>query len=166
MINKVINTNRSSGSTAGEGVQMEKKQSISPKILMAIALVVIIGVVAVSLVVVRGGNGSRQLQEKLDLADRYMDEMDYEQAVACFLEILKIDPTHEDAYVGFAVKRVACVPLKTREEVRYRQEILQDCLANEDFVGKLYLHATQILALLIRKLIFQTVIQVAESLGT
>ena len=52
---------------------------------------------------------------------------------------------HEDAYVGFAVKRVACVPLKTREEVRYRQEILQDCLANEDFVGKLYQHASQIL---------------------
>ena len=52
---------------------------------------------------------------------------------------------HEDAYVGFAVKRVMCVPLKTKEEVQYRQEILKDCLAHEEYVGKLYRLAGKVL---------------------
>lgn len=52
---------------------------------------------------------------------------------------------HEDSYVGFAMKRVMCIPLKTQEEVQYRQEVLKDCLAHEEFVGKLYRLASKVL---------------------
>ena len=51
----------------------------------------------------------------------------------------------EDTYVTFVMKRVSCVPLGTREEVEYRQEILADCMQNEEFLGKLYLFSTKIL---------------------
>ena len=44
----------------------------------------------------------------------------------------------EDTYLSFVMKRVSCVPLETKEEITYRQEVLQDCLRKEEFVGKLY----------------------------
>lgn len=52
---------------------------------------------------------------------------------------------HEDSYVGFAMKRVMCIPLRTQEEVQYRQEVLKDCLAHEEFVGKLYRLSSKVL---------------------
>ncbi|MCR4599600.1 MAG: hypothetical protein K5678_11255 [Acetatifactor sp.] len=52
---------------------------------------------------------------------------------------------HEDPYLAYAMKRVMCVPLKTKEEVEYRQAILKDCFRNETFVGRLYQHACTIL---------------------
>lgn len=52
---------------------------------------------------------------------------------------------HADSFLSQSMRRVACVPLRTREEVLYRQAILKDCLRNETFVGKLYLLATKVL---------------------
>lgn len=53
---------------------------------------------------------------------------------------------HEDVFLGQAVRRVMGVPLETKEEVLYRHEIMRDCFRHEDFVGKLYVAASRILA--------------------
>ncbi len=50
------------------------------------------------------------------------------------------DPALEDA-----MKKVMMVPLKTGEEIYYRQEILRDCLEQEGFIRKLYDLSAQIL---------------------
>lgn len=53
---------------------------------------------------------------------------------------------HEDPFLAQAMKKVMCVPLDKKEDVLYRQEILKDCLRHEDFVGKLYVLVSKVLA--------------------
>lgn len=53
---------------------------------------------------------------------------------------------HEDPFLAQTMRRVMSVPLDRKEDVLYRQEILQDCLRKEEFVGKLYVLASRILA--------------------
>lgn len=52
---------------------------------------------------------------------------------------------HEDPFLSQCMRKAMCVPLQTKEEVQYRQEILKDCLNHEDFLGKLYVTATRVL---------------------
>ena len=69
---------------------------------------IIIGVVAALLAVLGVGGfllsqGSTDQEENmLQLGQRYLDELNYEQAVACFEEYLEIDPKCVEAYVGLA----------------------------------------------------------------
>ena len=51
-----------------------------------------------------------------------------------------------DPYLGQAVKRVMAVPLKTADEIKYRQEILKDCITKQGMVKDLYRIATEVLA--------------------
>lgn len=48
------------------------------------------------------GNSGKKLQEQLDLGAKYLDDMDYEQALVVFEAALKIDPKNVDAYIGLA----------------------------------------------------------------
>ncbi len=51
----------------------------------------------------------REIREKLELAERYLDELDYDRAIACYKEVVKIDPANTevleeilDAYLEWA----------------------------------------------------------------
>ena len=51
----------------------------------------------------------REIKEKLELADRYLDELDYDRAITCYKAVLKIDPANTevlyeilDAYLDWA----------------------------------------------------------------
>lgn len=48
---------------------------------------------------VAGGNDEK-LQKQLDLGNKYLEEMDYEQALVAFEAVLDIDPMNADAYLG------------------------------------------------------------------
>ena len=48
-------------------------------------------------------------------------------------QVQEADPVLEDA-----MKRVMLVPLETEQEILYRQEIVKDCLEQEDFIRGLY----------------------------
>ena len=50
-----------------------------------------------------------------------------------------------DAYLAETMKKVMMVPLQSPEEIRYRQDVLQDCLTREAFTCELYDIATQML---------------------
>ena len=43
-----------------------------------------------------------------------------------------------DGYLGEMLKKVMMTPLRTEEEIYYRQEILKDCMKNKEFIGALY----------------------------
>lgn len=51
-----------------------------------------------------------------------------------------------DSYLAETMRRVMMVPLHSREEIEYRQEILQDCLTREGFTCELYDVATRMMA--------------------
>lgn len=46
------------------------------------------------------GDSGRKLQEQLDLGAKYLEEMDYEQALMAFNTALEIEPKNADAYLG------------------------------------------------------------------
>lgn len=43
-----------------------------------------------------------------------------------------------DRHLGEMLKKVMMVPLRTEEEIYYRQEILRDCMENKEFMESLY----------------------------
>lgn len=58
-------------------------------------------------------------------------------------KIIKIQEA--DPFIEETMKKVMMVPLETEEEIRYRQEIIRDCYAEEEFIRGLYERSEQIL---------------------
>ncbi len=50
-----------------------------------------------------------------------------------------------DTFIEDTMKKVMMVPLESEGEILYRQEILKDCLENEDFICRLYDMVTEVL---------------------
>ena len=88
-----------SGTGAYTGGENKKKKAPKRGLVIGIAavLVVLLGVLAG--VFLYGGAG-RNLAKQLDLGNRYLEEMDYEQAVIAFTKALEIDPMSVDAHLG------------------------------------------------------------------
>lgn len=78
-------------------VNLKKKNT---GLIAGIAAAVVI--LAIILVVVFSGGSSDSLQKQLDLGNKYMQEMDYEQAVAAYLAAIEIDERCVEAYIGAA----------------------------------------------------------------
>lgn len=80
---------------------MEKK-AINGKTWMIIgAVVVLLAVLGVAGYIISRGNTDRE-ESLLELGQRYLDELNYEQAIVCFEEYLEIDPKCVEAYAGLA----------------------------------------------------------------
>lgn len=52
----------------------------------------------------------------------------------------------QDAFIYDTMSKVMVAPLVSKEEIVYRQEIIKDCLANEDFIKQLYTEAGRIIS--------------------
>lgn len=84
---------------------------------------IIIGVAAVLLVVLGVGGfvisrgGTQQEENLLELGQRYLDEMNYEQAIVCFEEYLEIEPKSVEAYIGLAEAYLAIGDVEKALEV-------------------------------------------------
>jgi Tfp pilus assembly protein PilF len=57
-----------------------------------------------------------QLAEQLDLGNKYLEEMDYEQAIAAFNKALEIDPINADAYLGLVEVYIRTTDFETALE--------------------------------------------------
>jgi len=79
----------------------KKKLIIIISIIITLAILVGVGVFALS------GNKTTKIADKLDLGEKYLEELEYEKALAYFMEVLEIDPKNVDAYLGIADVYVA-----------------------------------------------------------
>lgn len=52
-------------------------------------------------------NSAKTIPKQLDLGNKYLAELKYEEAIAIFENILKIDPKQENAYLGIAQAYIA-----------------------------------------------------------
>lgn len=52
----------------------------------------------------------------------------------------------QDAFIYDTMSKVMVAPLISKEEIVYRQEIIKDCLNNEDFIKQLYTEAGRIIS--------------------
>ena len=84
-----------------DGNISRRKGGVKPAYII-IAAVAAILILAVMIVVTGRGNTSRQTEKKLELARHYLEELDYEQAIATFEAVIAIDPKCVDAYLGLA----------------------------------------------------------------
>ena len=71
-----------------------KRTRIIVGVIAALVILVVIGMVAFS------NFPSQKIKKQLDLGQKYLTELKYEQAVAAFKEALDIDPNNEDAIAG------------------------------------------------------------------
>ncbi len=67
-----------------------------------IAAVLVIALIIAVLVFMFSQGGKKSLEEYLDLGSKYLQEQDYDNAIAAFTEALKIDDMSVDAYLGLA----------------------------------------------------------------
>lgn len=70
------------------------------KAVMAGILAVVIIALAVGIGLAISNGSAKRLSEQLDLGQKYMEEMDYEQAVVTFSGIIEIDDKCVEAYLG------------------------------------------------------------------
>lgn len=77
-----------------------QKKSRTKTIILAVAIVLAIVIAVTVSILVIGNSPSRRLSEQLDLGNRYLSELDYEQAVAAYEAALEIDPKSSDAHLG------------------------------------------------------------------
>ncbi len=106
---------------------METKKTTNKKwiiIVTAIAAVVCIAVAAV--ILVTGNSTERKLAEQLDLAEGYLSEPDYENAIVAYEAAIEIDPGCRDAYLGLADIYIE------QEEYEEAAKILEEGLAQTD----------------------------------
>ena len=47
-------------------------------------------------------SGASRVSEKIELGQKYLTELNYTEAVAAFTEVIKINPSNIEAYVGRA----------------------------------------------------------------
>ena len=81
--------------------EIRKKKSI-----IMILILICVGIIAVIAgFVVRDGQKQREIQEHLELADKFLDELDYEQAIAECTAVLEIDPKNQEAVKLLALAR-------------------------------------------------------------
>lgn len=72
-----------------------KKLNLSKRMKIVIPAVVLVAIVAG--IIVYNNSSAGQLRKQLQLGKRYLKELDYEQAVAVFKDILSIEPDNADA---------------------------------------------------------------------
>ena len=53
------------------------------------------------------GADAREVRKQLKLGQKYIEEMNYEEAIASFEKALEIDPMSVEAYIGIADAHIA-----------------------------------------------------------
>ena len=87
-----------------ENTPIKKK---SKKVLIvALTILVATVVIVIAVMAVHSNNPERRLKKQLELGERYLSELNYEQAVAAYRVAIEIDPKSVDAYLGLAVAYV------------------------------------------------------------
>ena len=95
-----------------------KSQKKLPLWAIIVAIVAVIAVIAVVFVTVSGSSTAKRAEKKLSLAEHYMTELKYEEAIALYKEVLEIEPKSIEAYKGLFEAYIA-----TGDEAK-AQEIL------------------------------------------
>ena len=86
---------------------MDKTKQKKLKIAKGIVATVFIFVLMVYIAVVIGNTKGKKIHELLDLGNKYIADMDYENAILVFDQVIAIDPKCEDAYLGKAKAQYA-----------------------------------------------------------
>lgn len=78
-----------------------KKKKTGFKVFLAILVVLLlVGVGVVSFMFISKASHDRKVKDQLSLAEQYLDELQYEEAIAAYMAVLDLEPANEDAADG------------------------------------------------------------------
>lgn len=112
-----------------------KQKKKNRGIFAAAGITAAICVLLVAVLVAAGRGTDQKLSDLLALGEKYLSELDYEQAIAAYRQAIEIDPKCEDAYLALADVYVAMENYEAAREVleegisRTGAEALSDQLA-------------------------------------
>ena len=81
---------------------MGKRNETTKSKKMLIFLTMLVAMIAMAVIAISAGKKNDSIQEKLRLGQRYLSEMNYEQAVVVYKSVIEIDPKNAEAYLGLA----------------------------------------------------------------
>ena len=70
--------------------------------IAGIIAAIIIAITAAAIIYMQTAGKESKVQKDLELASQYLDELDYEQAIAVYEQVLSIDPKNQEALIGGA----------------------------------------------------------------
>ena len=112
-----------------QNTPIAKKKSPLPFIIAGVAALVVVAAAVIVLVFLRGGAASKKYSKQLQIADKYMTDMDYKNAVLAYNEAISINPGKADAYLGLADAYLAMG--KTKKAIKALEQGL-DNVTDED----------------------------------
>ena len=96
-------------------------------------------VVIIAAIAVKTGSPEYRLKKQLEIADRYLSELKYEQAIAAYEQALGIDPMSVEAYLGLAEAYIGMGDKEAaREALKHGLERITDDILI-DMLAELYL---------------------------
>ena len=101
-------------------------------LVVVLALVIVGGIIGA--VALSSGNAQADISETLSLAQRYLNEENYEQALIEFDRIIEIAPMNADAYLG---KAEALIALGNTEEAKAVLEAAYELTGDADILAML-----------------------------
>ena len=107
-----------------ENIKIESKNKINKKLLIGMAVFIAVALVAILVIFAPKAADAKKIQEQLSLGEKYLSELEYEQAIAAYLAVIEIDPKNVDAYLGLADVYVA------QGEYDKAISVLEDALSN------------------------------------
>jgi len=113
---------------------VKKKRLAVP---IGIAIVVVCILVGGIVIYVKALSPDARLQKQLDLGRKYLDEMDYERAIAAFEKAIEIDPNNPEIYLELANAYIGLNDYDSASEVL-------DSIDDEDLTKKLQKKAKSI----------------------
>ena len=81
---------------------VEAKNHIPIFLWIGITVILVVVAVLITVLVTSSGSSEKLYNEKIDLGRKYLLELNYEQAILCFKDAIKIDPKNKDAYIELA----------------------------------------------------------------
>ena len=105
-----------------EDMKIESKNKLNKKLLTDIAIFSALVVVIAFSVFVPKTAEAKRIEKQLNLGEKYLTELNYEQAEAAYLAVIEIDPRNVNAYIGLAEVYIA------QGEYEKAEVILEDVL--------------------------------------
>ena len=106
-----------------EEVKVESKHKLNKKFLLFAIIGIVLVTIAAIVNIVPNSVRAKEVKEQLSLGDKYLSELNYEQAEVTYLAVLKIDPKCEDAYIGLANVYIATGQYEKAEAILRKAEV-------------------------------------------
>lgn len=103
-------------------IKVQEKRKNSKIIVAMVAAVIAVLTILAIVLVSSSGATAKKVKEQLSLGEKYLTELDYEQAIAAYELAIELDPKCEEAYLGLAEVYIAAGEFDKAEEILDKAE--------------------------------------------